>query len=108
MNFSSVIGKGSPMKILVNFSVVPMGAGASVSGYVAACAEVLKASGLTFELHANGTNIEGEWDAVLTAVRHCIERLEAMGVPRVYTTMSIDARFDKLQTMASKVKSVER
>lgn len=94
------------MKILVNFSVVPMGMGASVSEYVGACVGVLTDSGLKFELHANGTNIEGEWDAVLLAVRRCIERLEAMGVPRVYTTMSIDARFDKQQSMESKLQSV--
>lgn len=96
------------MKVLVNFSVVPVGVGASVSEYVSACARVLEASGLHFELHANGTNIEGDWDPVFSTVRQCIERLEAMGVPRVYTALTIDARFDKAQSMAAKVASVER
>lgn len=96
------------MKVLVNFSVVPMGVGASVSEYVAACIGVLETSGVKFTLHANGTNVEGEYDTVMAAVRRCIERLEAMGVARVYTAMTIDARFDKAQSMEAKVQSVER
>jgi len=94
------------VNVLVNFSVVPLGVGASVSKQVAACVGVLEESGVAFELHANGTNIEGEWDAVFSAVRHCVEALESMGVPRVYTAMTIDARFDKKQSMKTKVDSV--
>lgn len=96
------------MKVLVNFSVVPMGVGASVSEHVSACIGVLEASGVTFTLHANGTNVEGEFDAVMAAVRQCIEKLESMGVPRVYTAITIDARFDKTQSMEEKVRSVKR
>lgn len=96
------------MKILVNFSVVPVGVGASVSDYVAACIDVLETSNLKFTLHANGTNIEGEWEPVMAAVKHCIERVESKGAPRVYTVMSIDARFDKAQSMEGKVQSVGR
>lgn len=96
------------MKVLVNFSVVPMGVGASVSEYVAGCIQVLEASNVAFELHANGTNVEGEWDDVLGAVKRCVEHLEGLGVPRVYTTMTIDTRFDKQQSMETKVQSVQR
>lgn len=96
------------MKVLVNFSVVPLGVGASVSEQVTACIGVLEASGVQFTLHANGTNVEGEFDEVMAAVRRCIEKLESMGVPRVYTVMTMDARFDKAQSMETKVRSVER
>ena len=57
------------MKVLVDLSVVPLGVGVSLSKYVAACERVLEDAGLTTALHANGTNIEGEWDEVFAAVK---------------------------------------
>ena len=36
---------------------------------------------LKTQLHANGTNIEGEWEDVMSAVKTCHERLHAAGVP---------------------------
>ena len=52
---------------------VPIGVGVSLSPYVAACEKVLKEAGLKAVLHANGTNIEGEWDKVFAAVKRCHE-----------------------------------
>ena len=57
------------MKVLVDLSVVPLGVGVSLSSYVAACERVLREAGLDTRLHANGTNIEGEWDEVFAAVQ---------------------------------------
>ena len=57
------------MNVIAQFTVIPIGAGTSLSGYVAACERVLAASGLTYELHANGTNLEGEWEAVMDAIK---------------------------------------
>jgi uncharacterized protein (TIGR00106 family) len=48
------------MKAIVDLCVVPLGVGVSVSEYVAACERVLKEAGLKTQLHAYGTNIEGE------------------------------------------------
>lgn len=94
------------MKVLLNFSVVPMGVGASVSEYVAACERILAGSGLTFELHANGTNVEGEWDEVFAAIRRCHEAVHAMGAPRIATTIYAGTRTDRDQTLEQKVASV--
>ncbi len=96
------------MHVIVDFTVVPVGAGISLSGYVAEVERVLAASGLTFELHANGTNVEGEWDAVMAAIRTCHERLHAMGVPRIHTDVKLGTRSDRPQRMADKVASVKR
>ena len=52
------------MKVIADLCVVPVGVGVSVSAHVAACQRVLKEAGLTVQLHAYGTNIEGEWDSV--------------------------------------------
>ena len=44
------------MKVIADLCVVPMGVGVSVSKYVTACENVLKAAGLKTKLHAYGTN----------------------------------------------------
>ena len=94
------------MHVIVDFTVVPVGAGTSLSGYVAEVERVLRGTGLVYELHANGTNLEGEWDAVMAAIRTCHERLHAMGVPRLHTDIKLGTRSDRDQRMADKVPSV--
>jgi uncharacterized protein (TIGR00106 family) len=96
------------MKALVNLQVVPIGTEVSVSKYIAACEQVLAEAGLHYELHANGTNIEGEWDAVFTAIRRCHEVLHVMDVARIQTFISVGTRTDKEQTLQDKVDSMAR
>jgi uncharacterized protein (TIGR00106 family) len=96
------------MDVIVDLCVVPLGVGVSVSRYVAACQEVLEAAGLKTRLHAYGTNIEGEYDAVFAAIRRCHERIHAMGAPRITTTIKLGSRTDRRQTMEDKIRSVER
>jgi len=62
------------MKMIADLTVVPIGVGVSLSKYVAACEDVLKQPGLKTTLHPNGTAIEGEWDAVMAAVKACHEK----------------------------------
>ena len=56
------------MFVIVDLCVVPIGVGVSVSNYVAACERVLEEAGLSYSMHAYGTNIEGEWEAVFAAI----------------------------------------
>lgn len=95
------------MKVLADISIVPLGVGVSLSKYVAACERVLRDAGLEPKLHAFGTNVEGDWDAVVGAVRRCHEAVHAMGAPRVSTTMKLSTRVDREQTLNDKVRSVE-
>ena len=95
------------MQVLMDLCIVPLGVGVSVSAYVAECHRVLQAAGLKTQLHAYGTNIEGDWEAVMAAVRQCHERVHAMGAPRITTTIKLGTRIDRDQTMADKVRSVE-
>ncbi|MBL1217719.1 MAG: thiamine-binding protein [Planctomycetes bacterium] len=96
------------MKVILDLCVVPIGVGTSVSTYVAECERVLTEAGLKHSLHAYGTNIEGEWDAVLAAVKACHERVHALGAPRITTTIKLGTRTDRGQTMEDKVASVEQ
>jgi uncharacterized protein (TIGR00106 family) len=95
------------MRVIADLSVVPLGVGVSVSRHVAACQKVLRDAGLSHRLHAYGTNVEGEWDDVLSAVKRCHEVVHAMGAPRVSTVLKLGTRTDRAQTIADKVRSVE-
>src|SRR5579864_574318 len=94
------------MNVIVDLCIVPIGVGVFLSSYVAACEKVLNEAGLKRVLHANGTNIEGEWDKVFAAVRRCHEVVHKMGAPRVFTVMKVGTRTDRTQTMDEKTKSV--
>ena len=94
------------MKVLVDISVVPIGVGVSLSSYIAECERIFNKAGLKTALHAYGTNVEGEWDAVFGAVKQCHETLHAMGAPRISTNMRIGTRNDRDQTLEDKVQSV--
>ncbi len=95
------------MKAIADLCVVPLGVGVSVSAYVAACERILTEAGLTTQLHAYGTNIEGDWDAVFAAIKRCHEAVHAMGAPRISTVIKVGTRVDRDQSMAEKVESVE-
>lgn len=94
------------MKVLVDLCVVPIGVGLSVSKYIAECEKIFKEAGLKTLLHSYGTNIEGEWDDVMAAVKKCHEVLHNMGVPRISSTLRLGTRTDRDQTMEDKIKSV--
>ena len=94
------------MKVIANLTIVPIGVGASLSEYVAACEQILGRPGLKTALHANGTNIEGEWDDVFAAIKACHEKVHAMGAPRIHTHVAIGTRTDREQTLEDKVDSV--
>jgi uncharacterized protein (TIGR00106 family) len=95
------------MKVIAEFTIIPIGVGVSLSPYVAACEQVLADAGLSPQLHANGTNVEGEWDAVMAAVKRCHETVHQMGAPRVTTLLKLHTRTDRDQTMRDKISSVE-
>jgi len=95
------------MKVIVDFCIVPIGVGLSVSKYIAECEKIIKNAGLNSMLHAYGTNIEGEWDDVFAAVKKCHERVHQMGAPRISSTLRVGTRTDRDQTMEDKIKSVQ-
>jgi len=94
------------MRAIADIAIVPLGVGLSLSPYVAACERVLRDAGLRPQLHANGTNVEGEWDEVMAALKRCHEELHEMGAPRVATNLRLGTRIDKQQTMSDKIASV--
>ena len=96
------------MKVIADLCVVPIGVGVSVSEYVAECERVLRDAGLSIEMHAYGTNIEGEWEVVMAAIKRCHEVVHEMGAPRITSTLRFGTRVDREQSMADKVTSVRQ
>jgi uncharacterized protein (TIGR00106 family) len=96
------------MKVIAELTLVPVGAGVSLSPYVAACERVLRSAELKVQFHANGTNLEGDWDAVFAAVKRCHETVHGMGAPRIFTVLKIGTRTDRDQSMEEKIRSVEK
>ncbi|MFA9419471.1 MAG: MTH1187 family thiamine-binding protein [Gammaproteobacteria bacterium] len=94
------------MNVLVDVCVVPMGVGVSVSKYVVECEKIFKAAGLNHQMHSYGTNVEGDWDEVMAAIKLCHETIHGMGAPRIGTTIRMGTRTDREQSMQDKIDSV--
>ena len=95
------------MHVIAEFTIIPIGVGLSLSGYIAKCEQIFHESGLKYELHANGTNVEGDWETVFAALEHCHESLHALGVPRIHSQIKVGTRIDRAQSMNDKLESIQ-
>jgi uncharacterized protein (TIGR00106 family) len=94
--------------IICDVAVVPLGTGqTSLSRYVAAVMAVLQHHPtVKSRLTPMSTVLEGEWDAVMAALRAMHEAPFALGALRVSTRLVIDDRRDQAATMESKLEAV--
>jgi uncharacterized protein (TIGR00106 family) len=95
------------MKVILDLCIIPIGVGISLSPYIAVCEKILSKAQLKTQLHANGTNIEGEWEEVFAAIKHCHEVIHEMGAPRITTIVTLGTRVDRDQSMEDKIYSVQ-
>jgi uncharacterized protein (TIGR00106 family) len=96
------------MQVIVDFCLIPLGVGISLSPYVAECQRIIEARGLSHQMHSYGTNIEGEWAEVFDAIEACHAAVHAMGAPRITSTIKLGTRVDKSQNMEDKITSVQQ
>jgi uncharacterized protein (TIGR00106 family) len=94
--------ENAEMKATADVQVVPLGVGVSVRKEVTRAHELLADSGLKVSLHAFGTNVEGELDDVLAAVKRVHEVLHAEGVVRITSSIKLGTRTDKEPTLEGK------
>jgi uncharacterized protein (TIGR00106 family) len=93
--------------MLVQFSIVPLGKGASISEHVSRVLKIVDEGGLPYRFTPMGTVVEGEWDEVMALIRTChLEVLKSM--PRLLTTITIDDRPGKPDRITEKIRSVEK
>lgn len=91
------------MKATAEVQVIPIGSGVSVRTEVQRAHGVLEDSGLSVELHGNGTNMEGELADILDAIRQVHETLHAEGTVRIASFIKIGTRTDKDPSLAGKL-----
>jgi uncharacterized protein (TIGR00106 family) len=92
---------------IVEINIVPLGTSTpSVGRYIADAVEILKESGLKYELTSMGTIIEGDLDEILSLAKKMHETPFFKGVKRVVTTIKIDDRRDMEATSSDKIRSV--
>jgi len=91
------------MKAVAEVQIIPVGSGVSVRREVQRAHELLKSAGLHVELHAYGTNVEGELRDILLAVERVHEALHAEGTVRLATFLKLGTRTDKDVSLAGKL-----
>lgn len=104
MDFGSSVGRIQRM-IIAEFSVTPIGKGESVSKYVALCIEIVKKSGLEYQLGPMGTCVEGSWGDVLEVITKCYKKLSKY-CDRIAISIKLDCRKGPKRGLESKIKSV--
>jgi len=77
--------------MIAEFSIAPIGKEVSLSPYIARAFRLIEASGLSFEHHDMGTNIEGDWDEVMSVIKLCRDDL-LRDCQRISISIRIDER----------------
>lgn len=90
--------------MIAEFSIAPIGEGESLSSYVARAFRLIEASGLPFEHHAMGTNIEGDWSEVMSVIKACRDDL-LRDCRRISLSIRIDDRTGAPARLRDKVAS---
>jgi len=95
------------MRVMVLFSIHPIGEGVHVGAHVARAVAVIRASGLEHQLGPSGTTIVGAWDEVFACIKACHAEL-ARDTERVSSLIKVD-QWEALGpgSIAAKVARVE-
>ncbi|OPA76913.1 hypothetical protein BVG16_17345 [Paenibacillus selenitireducens] len=93
---------------IAELTVIPIGTGStSLSSYVADMQRAIaQIEGITYEMTAMGTIIEGPMDQLFDAIRCLHESPFQTGAGRVSTVIKIDDRRDKESSVVQKLESV--
>ena len=94
------------MKVIVEVCVIPLSGKISLREEIALAHSILLETGLNVELHGYGSNIEGDYDIIMQAIKKIHETLHDQGTPRIHTAIKIGSRTDKEQTLEDKVSAV--
>lgn len=93
--------------VIVEFSLNPLDQGGSIAKPVSRAVDIISRSGLSYELGAVGTTIEGELDEVMDLLTECIEDL-SKNSDRVTFSIQGDFRKDDYPRLKKNVSRVEQ
>lgn len=94
------------MNTLVAVAIVPCGTGDEYAPYVAEIVRILRESGLPCKTNSMFTEIEGEWDAVMEAIKKATFYYADKGI-RMEVVFKADIRPGHSGMMAHKPQAVE-
>lgn len=92
--------------VLIEFSIIPLDKGESLSSYVAQSLDIIARSGLAYRLNPMGTVIEGEYNEVMGVIKQCFEAMR-QDCRRISLSLKMDYREGKESRLESKITSVE-
>jgi uncharacterized protein (TIGR00106 family) len=95
------------MSVMVEFSVVPVGKGVSLSPVVARVLQIVAKSGVRYKANPMGTVLEGSWEEVMGVVKKCHDEVMT-DAERAVTSIKIDDRKGKDVRIEKKLVSVEQ
>jgi uncharacterized protein (TIGR00106 family) len=96
----------SYMSVMVEFSVVPLGKGASLSAVVAKVLWIVAKSGVRYKANPMGTVLEGSWEEVMGVIKKCHDEV-MKDSERAVTSITIDDRKGQDARIEKKLESVE-
>jgi uncharacterized protein (TIGR00106 family) len=95
------------MSVMMEFSVVPVGKGTSLSPVVARVLAIVVKSGVRYKANPMGTVLEGSWEEVMGIVKKCHDEV-MKDAERAVTSIKIDDRKGKDARIEKKLESVEQ
>lgn len=95
------------MPVIAEIAMFPLGTGASISQMLADSVKILEQRGLHYEVTSTGTNVEGDMDSILSAVREMDEVPFREGADRVVLMVRFDDRRDKSISMDYEEQSLD-
>ena len=98
----SLINEETIIKATAELQVIPLGEGVSVREQVTRVLDILKGYDFIIETHASGTDIEGDLDDIMAAVKQVHQLLHDEGTVRILSYLKLETRTDKIPTLAGK------
>jgi uncharacterized protein (TIGR00106 family) len=97
------------MSVLLEFTIFPLDQGESVSREVSQVIEMIRESGVSYQLTAMGTLIETKnVSQALEIVERATEQLSSAGCNRIYSAIKMDIRRGKENRMKGKPDSIRQ
>jgi uncharacterized protein (TIGR00106 family) len=95
------------MSVLLEFAMFPTDKGESVSEYVSQVIEMVRDSGMSYQLTPMGTIIEADdLSQILSVVQAAHDVLDQAGCNRIYSSLKLDIRKGKDNRLKGKLDSV--
>jgi uncharacterized protein (TIGR00106 family) len=95
----------SNVNVVADLSINPHGVSSSAP-YLQSCLAILKNHNLNPVVHACGTNIEGGWSQIQSALKECHQALHAQNINNVSSTIHISTRIDKPDSIGRRLARV--